>query len=660
MESSLSAVAFLLAFSLAAPIASQSVIKIGRKSYEAQLYEDLLFYYNKIARPVKNSTDVLHIDVGASLIRIIDVDEKNQVLTTNLWLEMRWNDSRLQWDPERYGGIRQLHIPSTDIWIPDFVLYDNAAGDPDITIFTDALVSFNGRVYWQPPAIYKSFCPIKVKWFPYDKQDCRMKFGAWSYTGNYVDLHLIRHDLDSPGQQWEGGSGQGEEEYMEMGMDLSFFYKSNEWDLMNLTSERHAVLYTSCCGPETYVDITYYLELRRKTLFFTCNLIIPCFLISFLTTFVFYLSDHKITFSISILVTLTVFFLVLIDLMPPTSLEVPMFGQYLITTMILVALSTMVSVVTVNIRFRNGATHQMSPWIRIVFLHLLPKLLFMKRPERAPKSELPDLQGSLPGSLASPVGFGTSPSALATICPSLMHSQPRLVNKKAPPKEEDHFGLGQMEMLEASGRRPRPNRLFAHNNVSHHGSPASLQMAGSSLSLPHTAMVKPHVRPPPPYSAKGTSEAMTKQCQMCSPNSLAIKRSPPMAGTMIGNGRFEPGSGQSQQQKVWVERGSQSGITLRDGKKRANEIIFGNLVKQVRFIAEYFRRCEEEAEISDDWTFVAMVLDRLFLLIFSILNMGTFSIIISAPTLFDFRQPLNETVPTRPLGQANLFSVHHE
>jgi hypothetical protein len=59
-------------------------------------------------------------------------------------------------------------------------------------------------------------------------------------------------------------------------------------------------------------------------------------------------------------------------------------------------------------------------------------------------------------------------------------------------------------------------------------------------------------------------------------------------------------------------------------------------------------------QISDDWTFVAMVLDRLFLLIFSILNMGTFSIIISAPTLFDFRQPLNETVPSgeqRILGE---------
>nr|CAD2167464.1 unnamed protein product [Meloidogyne enterolobii] len=68
--------------------------------------------------------------------------------------------------------------------------------------------------------------------------------------------------------------------------------------------------------------------------------------------------------------------------MPPTSLEVPMFGQYLITTMILVALSTLFSVASVNIRFRNGSTHQMSPWIRIVFLGVLPKILLMKRPER--------------------------------------------------------------------------------------------------------------------------------------------------------------------------------------------------------------------------------------------------------------------------------------
>lgn len=43
------------------------------KNFESQLFEDLLFDYNKIPRPVKNSSDVLMVDVGASLIRIIDV-----------------------------------------------------------------------------------------------------------------------------------------------------------------------------------------------------------------------------------------------------------------------------------------------------------------------------------------------------------------------------------------------------------------------------------------------------------------------------------------------------------------------------------------------------------------------------------------------------------
>lgn len=87
-----------------------------------------------------------------------------------LWLEMKWIDAKLRWDPKRYGGIKFLHIPSDLIWTPDLVLYNNAAGDPDITIFTDALVSYDGRVSWSPPSIYKSFCAIDISWFPFDSQ----------------------------------------------------------------------------------------------------------------------------------------------------------------------------------------------------------------------------------------------------------------------------------------------------------------------------------------------------------------------------------------------------------------------------------------------------------------------------------------------------------
>ena len=40
-------------------------------------------------------------------------------------------------------------------------------------------------------------------------------------------------------------------------------------------------------------DITFYMKLRRKTLFYTVNLIIPCVGISFLTVLVFYLPSDS-------------------------------------------------------------------------------------------------------------------------------------------------------------------------------------------------------------------------------------------------------------------------------------------------------------------------------------------------------------------------------
>ena len=70
--------------------------------------------------------------------------------------------------------------------------------------------------------------------------------------------------------------------------------------------------------------------LRRKSLFYTVNVIIPCVGISFLSVLVFYLpsdSGEKVSLSISILLSLTVFFLLLAEIIPPTSKSVPLLGE---------------------------------------------------------------------------------------------------------------------------------------------------------------------------------------------------------------------------------------------------------------------------------------------------------------------------------------------
>ncbi len=164
-------------------------------------------------------------------------------------------------------------------------------------------------------------------------------------------------------------------------MDLEDFYQSHEWDIMAVPATRNMNGDTG--SGEFYPDLTFNITLKRKTLFYTCNLIIPCVSISFLTVLTFYLPSEcreKISLCISILLALTVFVLLLNDLIPPTSLVVPLIAKYLLFTVVIVTLSNLVSVVVLNVFFRSPSTHKMPEWARHLFLVVLPKFLLMKRP----------------------------------------------------------------------------------------------------------------------------------------------------------------------------------------------------------------------------------------------------------------------------------------
>nr|WOX02240.1 nicotinic acetylcholine receptor beta 1 subunit transcript variant X1 [Megalurothrips usitatus] len=330
---------------------------------EERLVRDLFRGYNKLIRPVQNMTQKVDVRFGLAFVQLINVNEKNQIMKSNVWLRLVWSDYQLQWDEADYGGIGVLRLPPDKVWKPDIVLFNNADGNYEVRYKSNVLIYPNGEVLWVPPAIYQSSCTIDVTYFPFDQQTCIMKFGSWTFNGDQVSLALYNNKNF---------------------VDLSDYWKSGTWDIIEVPAYLNVYTDDQKRHP-TETDITFYIIIRRKTLFYTVNLILPTVLISFLCVLVFYLpaeAGEKVTLGISILLSLVVFLLLVSKILPPTSLVLPLIAKYLLFTFIMNTVSILVTVIIINWNFRGPRTHRMPPWIRTVFLYYLPILLVMKRPKK--------------------------------------------------------------------------------------------------------------------------------------------------------------------------------------------------------------------------------------------------------------------------------------
>ncbi|XP_060594555.1 acetylcholine receptor subunit beta-like 1 [Ruditapes philippinarum] len=335
--------------------------------------------YSPLVRPVQNINETLNVEFSVQLSQIITLDEKNQVMKTNVWLQLYWRDYQLAWDKkgyEAYNDITVVRIRPDLIWRPDVVLFNNADGNYEVSYMSNCLVFKDGTVNWIPPAIYKSSCKIDVQYFPFDEQNCDLKFGSWTFLDHQLNFSFYKKVSH---------------------FDVSDYLTNGAWDIV----EGDAEIKKTSTGKtnEFKAMVIFRLRLRRKTLFYTVNLIIPCVLISFVTLSVFILpadAGEKITLCISILLALVVFLLLISKILPP-SLTIPLISQYLLFTFIMNILAIVSTVIVINRNYRTPRTHQMPYWVRLVFLNFLPRIMFMKRPDHDDRwNETSDDKGDTP------------------------------------------------------------------------------------------------------------------------------------------------------------------------------------------------------------------------------------------------------------------------
>ncbi|KAM6140429.1 LOW QUALITY PROTEIN: neuronal acetylcholine receptor subunit alpha-10 [Pterocles gutturalis] len=331
----------------------------GRVAYK--LLHDLFANYSSALRPVEDTDRALNVTLQVTLSQIIDMDERNQVLTSYLWVRRGWLDAHLAYK-DAYDGIDSIRVPSSYVWRPDIILYNNA--DNHWGSMENVVLRSDGRITWDSPAITKSSCKVDVSYFPFDGQRCDL-IGSWTHNGNQIDLH---NKLDTG--------------------DLRDFVENVEWEVLGMPATRNVITY-GCCS-EPYPDVTYTLLLRRRASFYIFNLLLP-FMVSFLAPLGFYLplTGEKVSLGVTV-PALTVFQLLVAESMPPSE-SVPAHRKYYIATMTMITASTTLTIFIMNVHHCGPGAQPVPPWARWLILHHMARLCCVyevgescKSPRRAP------------------------------------------------------------------------------------------------------------------------------------------------------------------------------------------------------------------------------------------------------------------------------------
>ncbi|XP_068714587.1 neuronal acetylcholine receptor subunit alpha-10-like [Montipora foliosa] len=325
---------------------------------ETQLIKRIAQMADTNVRPVSNSLDAVNVTLDITFHGVIDMDEKHQILSSSVWVRQEWTNQLVTWNPADYGGLKHITIDSSQIWQPDVVLYNNVFEEFDgrmDNVKTRIRVRNDGYCYWAAPFVFKTSCRFDVRDFPYDEQMCKLKFGSWLFHSRQLDLFRKRENAPVAKDKVDNG----------------------EWKITLIEIEKNVIKY-DCCPDELYPDITFVINLQRRSLFYTYNLIIPNFIIALLAFFSFYIPvecGERLSFVITVLLSMTVFLLLVAESIPPTSEAVPVIGMFFTSSMIEVSLALIATGISLKVYYSYLYGRGLSPGLRKFLFYRVAPLL---------------------------------------------------------------------------------------------------------------------------------------------------------------------------------------------------------------------------------------------------------------------------------------------
>ena len=183
--------------------------------------------------------------------------------------------------------------------------------NPDWPKMTRAIVFANGQVDWSIAGQFVTRCDVNMKKFPFDTQKCEIEIGAFGVSVVYLNTTAVASnsfpiDVYSPSEEFE------------------LIANSTEIKLLGNSSDP-VLLFASAL---------FKITLARRSDYYVLNIILPCCLLAMLSLVTFCLppnSGERVSLQITVLLSQSVYQLILTNYVPVTSINMPILSEYQIT-----------------------------------------------------------------------------------------------------------------------------------------------------------------------------------------------------------------------------------------------------------------------------------------------------------------------------------------
>ncbi|XP_060066399.1 acetylcholine receptor subunit delta-like [Ylistrum balloti] len=232
------------------------------------------------------------------------------------------------------------------IWLPAVtILNSNDDRNAIVKSISGAQILPDGTVNWCPDVSMATSCPISVRKYPFDKQECDISLISWLRGPTEQIFSSVRDDIAVVSKEL-----------------------NTEWEFLGSSTS------VSTIPPSYNSRVSFNIEIKRRPFYQIVHTLIPLVLLSYMNCFIFVIpinSGENTSFGVAIFLAFAVFIGPVKESLPVTSTETCLLTVYLIVQFCIGGLELCVSNITLRLAARTKHVSEKSWWMK------LEKILFL-------------------------------------------------------------------------------------------------------------------------------------------------------------------------------------------------------------------------------------------------------------------------------------------